>query len=356
VSAAQAEAELTLLTRQLEATDTQERGFAAAVFPTTLVPLPFRGFVRAFTAILMGAVLLVLLIACANAANLTLARAVPRRHEMAIRTSIGASRGRLMRQVLTESALVAGLSGGIGVLLTIWLTPALLRLTPATLPIRPEVGLDRRVFLFTTLVCALTALLFGFAPAWQATKVALASELKNESSATGAKRSRFTDLLIVGQVAVCLVLLIAGALCLRSLFNAQNVRLGFNVRDRVVAEVNLKDFGYSAEQTRQFNEMFLARLAALPAVETVTEADYLPLDTRYLGITYNVEGQAAPSGANGVNLETFDVGPGYFSTMGSALSRGREFGPTDRAGAPQVAIVNQAMADQFWPAQDAVGR
>jgi predicted permease len=102
--------------------------------------------------------------------------------------------------------------------------------------------------------------------------------------------------------------------------------------------------------------MFLARLAALPAVETVTEADYLPLDTRYLGITYNVEGQAAPSGANGVNLETFDVGPGYFSTMGSALSRGREFGPTDRAGAPQVAIVNQAMADQFWPAQDAVGR
>ncbi len=158
---------------------------------------------------LMGAVLMVLVIACANAANLMLARALARRREMAVRSSIGATRWRLMRQVLTESVLLAWLSGGLGLVLTNWFLPVLLRLTPPTLPVRPEVGLDARVFAFTALVSLLTGILFGLAPAWQGTRVDLASALKDNAQAGGVRRSRFASALIVGQISICLVLLIA---------------------------------------------------------------------------------------------------------------------------------------------------
>src|ERR1044071_7630984 len=357
VSASQAEAELTALTGQIEENDpAHQRGFGAAVFPTTMVPLPFRGFVAAFTAVLMGAVFLVLLIAGANVANLMLARAVTRRREMAVRASVGASRARLIRQLLTESVLLALLAGAGGVLLTFWSVPLLLRLTPPTLPIRPEIHLDVRVFAFSAVVSLLTGILFGLTPAWRATKVDLASALKTESRAVSGRRSRLASALIVAQVGVCLLLLIAGGLCLRSLLNAQNVNLGFQVRDRITAEVNLKDYGYSAEQVRQFNERFAQRVAALPGIESVAVADYLPLDARYLGIGFTVEGHESEPGRPGFSFQTFDVGPGYFSTMGTGLLRGREFSNADRDGAPSVAIINQAMADRFWPGENPLGR
>jgi hypothetical protein len=167
--------------------------------------------------------------------------------------------------------------------------------------------------------------LFGLTPAWQGTRVNLASALKDDSQARGVRRSRFASTLIVGQISICLVLLIASSLCLRSLFNAQNVKLGFKIENRVTTEVNLKDYGYSAEQMKQFNDAFLERVAALPGIESVAIADYLPLDTRYLGITYNVEGREPPPQQEGHNLQTFDVGAGYFATMGTVLLRGREF-------------------------------
>ncbi|HTH50066.1 MAG TPA: ABC transporter permease [Candidatus Limnocylindria bacterium] len=355
VSTARAEAELGGLLQQQEAAAPHPRGFSAAVFPATMVPAPFRGMVGAFTAVFMAAVLMVLLIACANAANLTLARAVSRRREMSVRASIGASRRRLMRQLLAESTLLAGLGGGIGLLLTYWAVPLLLRLTPPTLPIRPEVVLDARVLGFTVLVSALTALLFGFAPAWQGTKLDLASALKVDSPATGARRSRLAGALIIGQVAVCLVLLISGSLCLRSLFNAQNVKLGFKVENRVTAELNLKDYGYTDAEKSRFNTAFLDRVGALPGIESVAIADYLPLDSRYLSLDYRVEGQEASKDQPGHVIQTFDVGSDYFATMGTGLLRGREFARSDREGGALVAIINQAMADRFWPGQEAVG-
>ena len=191
-------------------------------------------------------------------------------------------------------------------------------------------------------------------PAWQGTKVDLASALKDESP-TGTKHSRFADVLVAGQVAVCLVLLIAGALCLRSLFNAQRVNLGFDAQNKVTAEVNLKDYGYSTEQVEQFNAGIIERVAAIPNVRSVTVADFLPLDSRYLGISYNVEGHEPPPGQEGFGIQTFNVGPDYFATMGTRLMEGREFTALDREDAPGVAIVNQALVNQFWAGQNPIG-
>jgi predicted permease len=356
ISPKHAEAELTALTRQLEQLDPKNnQNFVAAVFPSTMIPTPFRGFVTAFTAILMGAVFLVLLIVCANAANLTLARTIARRHELAVRTSLGASRNRLIRHLLTESLLVALMGGGAGLLLTIVVTPLLLRLVPATLPLRPEVSIDFRVLAFTAIVSMITGLVFGLVPAWRGAKLEPSSALKDNTAAASSGRSRLTGALVVAQMAVCLVLLISASLCLRSLFNAQNVQLGFSLDHRVTGEVGLKDFGYSQREIDRFNSQMIEKLSALPEFQSVSFADYLPLDARYLGITFNVDGHEPPPGQSGYNLQTFDVGPGYFGAMGTILLRGREFASFDREGAPQVAIINRAMADQFWPGQNPIG-
>jgi hypothetical protein len=142
----------------------------------------------------------------------------------------------------------------------------------------PDISLDVRVFVFTGLVSVLTGIVFGLAPAWQGTRLNLTSALRDASRTSGAKRSRLANVLVTGQVAVSLILLIAGALCLRSLFNAQNVPLGFKVQNRVTAELSLK--GYSAEQRERFNETFIERVSALPGAESVALADFLPLNTR----------------------------------------------------------------------------
>ena len=356
-TSAQAQAELSGLVRQLELLDPgHNRDFGAAVFPSMMVPSPFRGFVRAFTAVLMAAVSMVLLIACANAANLMLARAMTRRQEMAVRASVGASRGRLSRQLLTESLLLSLAGGVVGLVLTSWFVPVLLRLTPPTLPIRPEIHLDVRVFGFTLLVSLLTGIVFGSAPAWKCGRVDLVSALKDGSRSAGSKRSRFVGALIAGQVAFCLVLLIAGTLCLRSLLNAQRVELGFRLEDRITAEMNLKDYGYSAEQTERFNQQLMERLSASPSVQSAAYADYLPLDTRLLALGYSLDGRQPPPGQESFVLQTFDVGPGYFAAMGTHVLRGREFVERDREGAPAVAIVNQALADELFPGQEPIGR
>jgi predicted permease len=355
VGVKQAEVDLTSLTRQMEQIDPNNRDYAAAVFPATMVPAPFRGFVEAFTAMLMGAVFMVLLIVCANAANLTLARTIARRRELAVRASVGASRTRLIRHLLTESVLLALVGGGLGVLLTKATIPLLLRLVPPTLPIRPEVWLDFRVLVFAIIVSALTGVVFGLVPALRGAKVNLYAALKDNSPACGG-RSRFTAGLVVVQMAVCMVLLIGASLSLRSLLNAQNVRLGFHLDNRVTAEVNLEDFGYSPQQISLFNSRMLDHLAASPEFQSVSFADYLPLETKYLGITYQVAGQVPPVGQAGFTIQTFDVGPGYFATMGTVLLQGREFTDADHASARPVAIVNQATAERFWPGQDPIGR
>src|SRR5262249_45449838 len=246
VTSTQADADLNVLARQIEqAYPKTNEGYGAVVFPAMLLPGPARGFVSVFSGLLMLVVGLVLLIACANAASFLLARATSRRGEPAIGGARGGSRWRLIRQSLTESVSLACLSGALGLLLTQWTAPLVLALKPPTLPLRFAVTMDYRVFGFTLLVSLLAGLLFGLAPAWRVTRLDLAPTLKDGTSGEVYRKSRLRSVLVIGQVAICSLLLVGSGLCLRSLLNAQSIDPGFDPRNRVIATLDLLSLGYS---------------------------------------------------------------------------------------------------------------
>jgi predicted permease len=357
VDTVQAAAELTMLTGRFEAETPGDffRNDGAALTPALMVPTPLRRFVSAFTGTLMGAVFLVLLIACANAANLQLARAVSRRQELAVRAALGAPRWRIMRQLLTESVLLAMLGGGLGLLLSVWLARLIVQMIPTTLPLRFAVTLDWRVLAFTMAVSLLTGIVFGMAPAFRGARLGVVSDLKGQTGRT-ARRSRFTSALIVGQMALCLVLLLAATLCLRSLFNARTCNPGFQIEGRVAAGVNLSDLGYTAAQAKDFYARLISRVRTLPGVQSAALAWYLPLGTEHSNGNFQLEGREPVAGQPGFFFNQFGVGPGYFATMGTRLLHGREFSESDREGAPRVAIINEAAASRYWPGQNPIGR
>jgi predicted permease len=353
----QAAAELTMLTRRYEEEVRGDfRDESVALTPALMVPAPVRGFVSAFTGTLMGAVFLVLLIACANAANLQLARAVSRRQEMAVRAALGAPRRRIMRQLFTESIMLAMLGGGMGLLLSGWLARLIAQLIPTSLPLRFAVTLDWRVLAFTTVVSLLTGIIFGLAPAFRGTRLDVVSSLKGQTGGTAARRSRFTSVLIVGQMALCLVLLLAATLCLRSLFNARTFNPGFQIEGRIMAGFNLRDFGYTAAQTKDFYARLISRVRTLPGVKSAALTWYLPLGTEHSNGNFQLERQEPVAGQPGVFFNQFGAGPGYFATLGTRLLQGREFSEADREGAPRVAIINEAAASRYWPGQNPIGR
>ncbi|HEV2352349.1 MAG TPA: ABC transporter permease [Terriglobia bacterium] len=356
VTPPQAQADLNVLSHHLQrdypkSNDDKE----AALFPVTLVPGPFRGYVAAFTGILMAVVGLVLLIACANAANLLLAQANARRRETAIRAALGAGRGRLIRQILVESTLVAFLGGCAAFLLASWMAPALLTLTPPSLPIKLDVPLDWRVLAFTLAVSLATGVIFGLAPAFRAARVDVIPVLKDEGGIGGYRRSKLRNVLVVAQISVCLVLLVSAGLCVRSLMNAQSIDPGFDTRHVLMAEVDPGTLGYSESKGRAFYQELVGRVEALPGVKSVSTTGYLPLTTNQDMAMAGPERQANPAqGLPAIN--TTDVGPGYFKTMGIPLLQGREFTAQDGPGSPGVAIINQAMAKSFWPGENPVGQ
>jgi predicted lysophospholipase L1 biosynthesis ABC-type transport system permease subunit len=216
------------------------------------VPAHARGMIAGFTSILMAAVFFVLLIACANAANLLLARAATRRAEMAVRAALGASRGRLIRQLLTESVMIAGLGGSGGVLLTTFIAPLLVRLIPEEIPMRLMLVMDWRVYTFAAVVSLATGLIFGLAPAWRSAQFDLTTMLNAGGRKASARNSWWSRALVVAQMAVCLILLIAGTLCLRSLMKAQELDLGFQPAGRALVRVDLSDFGYQEAEQKAF--------------------------------------------------------------------------------------------------------
>ncbi len=358
IAPGQARADLAVLGRQLSAAYEADRDLMPAALPVELVPSFMRGVLGAVSGVLMAVVGLVLLIACANLANLLLARAAHRRRELAIRAALGASRGRLIRQTLTESVLIAAVAGLLGLLLAAWATPALLALKPASIPLEVNVAPDARVLVFTLVVSLLTGIVFGLAPALQQSGLPQAAALKDGSPQGGSSRSRLRNGLVVTEVTACTVLLVGAALCVRSLVNARSIDPGFDPRHVLSATVNVEPFGYNEDRGRAYYAGLLDRVRALPGVRAAGLADHLPLGSVMRTESVAIDGYQPVPGASAPRA-AFDmavVGPGYFEAMGIPLLRGRTFTAQDDQRAPPVVIINQAMADRFWPGEDPVGR
>jgi putative ABC transport system permease protein len=319
-----------------------------------------RETVTTLAALFMSAVVLVLLIACANAANLFLLRACKRRHEIAIRLALGSSRTRLVRQLVTESLLLALLAAALGLLFAQWGTDALVSMRTGMLKFVPiDASPDLRVLTFTLCVASLTGLIFGLAPALHAVRFDLHPTLKDETRAVSVRSGRFAarNLLVVSQVAACLVLLIGAGLCVRSFTKLATIDPGFAPRNVLTSTVILDAERYSAEAALAFVDQLVERIAATPGVRAVTISDeLLPLSGSHAAEDINeLEGYQKPPGQT-ISYAYSAVGPDYFRTLGIPLMRGREFDRHDRPGAGGVAIVNESFVRRYWPTQDPIGK
>ncbi len=318
-----------------------------------------RDKIRRTLELLLAVVGLILLIACANVANLLLARSAARRKEIAIRLALGAGRARLVRQMLTESLILAGLGGTAGMLLAPWLTDLLLyQASPEAANAVLDHSINWRVAAFTLLIASLTGLLFGLIPALQASRPALVPALKDESAlrtdSPSFKVSRRA--LVIAQVALSVIVLVCAGLFLRSLSKLLAIEPGFDPENVLVAELELPMSKYSKERSEEFYRRLLERLRALPDVQSVAAANYTPLSGTVGANTVVVEGQSVKAENELPTVFGYTVSAGYHELMGIPLLEGRGFTEGDRKGAPGVAVVNEAFVRRFFPNGSAVGR
>jgi putative ABC transport system permease protein len=300
---------------------------------------------------------LVLLIACTNLASLLLARATQRRKEIAIRLALGASRRRLIRQLLTESVLLAIAAGFVGLMLAYWLVDVLVAFTPP-IDFALTIGLkmDARVLGFTLLLSVVTGIVFGLMPALQVTKTNLVPALKDEVSLGGYRRSRLRNALVVAQVSLSLILLIAAGLILRSLQHVQAIGPGFETDHALAMSVDLGLQGYDETRGQEFYRQLVANAEALPGVQSASIVGYLPLSLDYSSTGIHIEGREPERGVNTPEAMYTSAGLNYFSTMGIAIVAGRDFTAQDKKDAPLVAVVNETFARNFWPGESAIGK
>lgn len=327
----------------------------------TLVPLHEQiiGSVGALLWVLLGAVGCVLLIACANVANLQLLRAAARRQEISIRLALGATRWRLVRQLLSESLLLTVLGGGFGLLLASWGTNLLLAAIPTaqleTMPYLQNVALNGRVFGFTTALSLLTGIVFGLVPAWQSAKLDVHRALKDGNRTAGNKHHRFRSALVITEIALALVLLVGAGLLIKSSKQLLDVKLGFNPERLLTLQLELPAARYSSDdQARAFHQQLLAQIEALPGVTSVASVNWLPLQGGP-GDLLRVEGQPQPPPSEVPKTTTHVVSSGYFRTMEIALLKGRYFTDADNQSAPDVLIINNALAKKLFGQQDPLG-
>jgi len=307
---------------------------------------------------LLGAVGCVLLIACANLANLLLARATARHREISIRAALGAGRGRLIRQLLTESVVLAVCGGAAGVILAKWELDALLALAPTNLPRSSEIHLNTGVLLFSLLLSIATGLLFGIAPAWLAARADVNEALKQgtRGSTEGGARGRLRSALVVIEVTLALVLLGGAGLLARSFMQLAHVDPGFIPENATVLRLALPQKKYAQpEQQNAFASSLLEHLKDLPGVQAVGLTQSMPLVGDYV-LGFNIEGRPAIAPADMPSTNYYSVTPDYFHAMGIRLIRGRLFTPQDDPKAPRVAIINETMARQFFPNEDPIGK
>ncbi|HEX3187625.1 MAG TPA: ABC transporter permease [Pyrinomonadaceae bacterium] len=362
ISASQAEASLNLLADQLakEYPDSNE-GQSIKLGPPGFIIPELRGAVVSFTWVLMAAVALVLLVTCTNLAGLLLARATDRRREIAIRLAMGASRIRLIRQLLIESLLLSIVGGAAGLMLAIWIVKALLAFKPPIdFPLTIDLGLDWRVMLFSLGVSVVAGAVFGLAPALQSTRPNLLHALKDTSAQGGAGRTRLRSVLVVAQIAISLVVLIAAGLVVRTLQQLQTMNPGFDPKNALTMSFDLSLQGYDEARGQQFYKQLAERVRALPGVKSAAASSYIPLSLNYNSRNIYVEGEPIERAANLPLSMNASVGPRYFETMATPIVSGREFTEQDLEKSEQVAIVNETFVKRLMPAvkspAEAVGK
>jgi putative ABC transport system permease protein len=366
VTAQQAQEEMSAIAHQIEETYPENKGIGALVVP---VQEQLTGDSRAALWVLLGAVAFVLLVACVNVANLMLARAAARERELAIRASLGASRARIIRQMVIECLPFSLMGAGLGVLLALWGIDLLSTLLPSSLPRYNQISINGRVLGFTLLVALFTVLLAGLLPALQTVKGDVQAALNEggRSGAGGSRQGRLRPLLVVIEVALALVLLVGAGLMVRSFIKLRQVDVGFSARNVLTMRISLPDAKYpvpvSANDPRQpaglaFYDQLLARVAQLPGVRAVTASTILPLGAGSgWGKLLSIEGRPAPPSIDQVPVVRFAlISADYFRTFGIPVRQGRAFTAQDDENSQPVAIINETLARRFFADQDPVGK
>ena len=363
VSAAQANANVALIAQQLAAAHVQtnkDRKMSAVPTEDVRMLVPQAGGVlSAGAAGVMAIVGLVLLIACANVAGMLLARASARRREISVRLAIGASRGRLIQQLLIEGALL-GTLGAVAAVGLAWALVQGLQTMPLPLPVTVafDVRIDARVLTFSIVIAALTGMLAGLLPALKASAPSLVSDLRGEAPATklGGRRWTLRDALVVSQVALTAVLLVVAGLLLRSLSASQRADVGFNPKGVAAIAFDTDMVRYTPERGREFWRQAQERIAALPGVSSVgIISPTLPFTFNFNQQEIRIDNRAYAEGQRGEIIENVAASPTYLPTMGVPIVEGRGIAASDIAGSPDVAVINETMARKFWPTESAIG-
>ena len=366
VTREQAQDEMSAIAGQIEETYSENKGIGALVVPAQE---QLTGSSRAALLVLLGAVAFVLLVACANVANLMLARTAAREREFAIRASLGASRARIIRQMVIECLPFSLAGGGLGVLFALWGIDLLSALLPASLPRYNQIGVNGRVLAFTLALALFTALLAGLLPALQAVKADVQAALNEggRSGAGGSRQGRLRRLLAGAEVALALVLLIGAGLMVRSFIKLQQIDVGFSARNVLTMRISLPDAKYpiptNANDPQKpagliFYDQLLARVEALPGVKSATVGTILPLGAGSgWGKFLSIEGRPAPSSPDQIPIVRFALtSSDYFRTLGITVQQGRSFTAQDDENSQPVAIINETLARRFFADEDPVGK
>ena len=332
---------------------------SVTVYPLWRNPFGLNQFLSTLLPMLMSIAGLVLLLACANVANLMLVRSVGRRREIAIRMSLGASRWRLVRQLLVESLMLALAGGAVALLITFWTEGTLMKFMPVTedIPLSLSIATDRTVLLATLVISVLTGVIFGILPALRSSGVAPVAVLKEDtgSASGGPKKARLASGLVVVQISLSLLLLICAGLFIRSFLSAQQINPGFNPHNVLIASYDLFTAGYSDASGAEFDRQLLAKLEALPGIQSVALTDRVPLG--FGGGSTSVKPEGYVSQANeSMETQVAIITPNYFQTIQIPIVKGRDFTLQDTKSSQRAVIVSETFANRYWPNQEALGK
>jgi predicted permease len=360
VNRLQAEGDMNALAHEIarEYPDSHKGKFVLTLYPLWRAPNGGNAFFSILLPILMALAGVVLLLACANIANLLLARSVSRQKEIAVRLSLGASRFRLVRQLLVENLIMALLGGALALLVTQWMAWHFMDLAPSSnLPVYIYVPVDRLVILATLFISIVTCCLFGILPALRASALSPVSILKDESGgiAGGRRKAWLSNSLAVAQISLSLLLLVSAGLFIRSFRAEQHFNVGFNPRNVLLETFDLYPSGYSEAAGIVFDQQLLEKVRSLPGVQSASIADWTPLGFSNSSDSFQPEGYV-PGPHEVVDAGVSHVSPSYFAVTQIPILRGRDFAPSDSAASQKVVIINDTLANRYWRNQDAVGK